>query len=191
MSDPQNASATLVAKVQSLASRVGVECKALAGAILQAKTDVKNDLLGGAGEAYDTLKELSDLIQANGASITTLQALAAGHVKYDDAQTLTPTQQFQARENIAAADAADVVNLSAQTLTAAQQTQVLTNIGGASATDVQNLQTALAAAVVYTAQTLTDAQQYQARENIGAAAAADLGDVDNADFVSDFETALA
>ena len=39
---------------------------------------VKNDLLNGAGVAYDTLKELGDLIDTNQDAITALETLAAG-----------------------------------------------------------------------------------------------------------------
>lgn len=71
--------------------------------IATAATNLKNDLLGGAGEAYDTLKELADLIDTNKDAIDALEALAAGHVKFDGAQTLTDTQKAQARTNIGAA----------------------------------------------------------------------------------------
>ena len=57
-------------------------------------------MLGGAGTAYDTLNELAELIESNQDSITALQNLAAGHVKYDDAQELTDAQKKQARDNI-------------------------------------------------------------------------------------------
>lgn len=75
--------------------------------ITAAKQAVKDDLLGGAGTAYDTLKELADLIQTNQDAITALQALAAGHVKYDGAQELTDEQKAQARSNIGAASSAE------------------------------------------------------------------------------------
>lgn len=68
--------------------------------ITKAKQEVKNDLLGGAGTAYDTLNELAELIESNQDAITALQNLAAGHVKYDDAQELTDAQKKQARDNI-------------------------------------------------------------------------------------------
>lgn len=42
-----------------------VQSKAVAEAINIAKAAVKDDLLNGAGEAYDTLKELGDLIDEN------------------------------------------------------------------------------------------------------------------------------
>src|SRR5699024_10283496 len=68
--------------------------------ITKAKQEVKDDLLGGAGTAYDTLNELAELIESNQDAITALQNLAAGHVKYDGAQELTDEQKKQARDNI-------------------------------------------------------------------------------------------
>lgn len=68
--------------------------------ITKAKQEVKNDLLGGAGTAYDTLNELAELIESNQDAITALQNLAVGHVKYDDTQELTDAQKKQARDNI-------------------------------------------------------------------------------------------
>lgn len=82
--------------------------KKTADAISESATKVKNDLLGGAGTAYDTLKELADLIETNKDAITALQNLAAGHVKFDTAQSLTDAQKKQARDNIASAAASDV-----------------------------------------------------------------------------------
>lgn len=43
-----------------------------------AATNVKNDLLNGAGDAYDTLKELGDLIDDNTDAIEALRDVAAG-----------------------------------------------------------------------------------------------------------------
>lgn len=43
-----------------------------------AANTVKNDLLNGAGEAYDTLKELADLIDANEDAIGALETVATG-----------------------------------------------------------------------------------------------------------------
>lgn len=69
--------------------------------------EVKTALLGGAGDAYDTLKELADLITDNKELIDSLQELAGAHVRYDAAQELSPAQKTQARSNIGAADDAD------------------------------------------------------------------------------------
>lgn len=46
---------------------------------------VKNELLNGAGEAYDTLKELGNLIEANQGAIETLNTLATGKADKDHA----------------------------------------------------------------------------------------------------------
>ena len=69
--------------------------------------EVKNALLGGAGDAYDTLKELADLITDNKELIDSLQELAGAHIRYDAAQKLSPGQKLQARSNIGAADYAE------------------------------------------------------------------------------------
>lgn len=74
--------------------------------ITAAKQAVKNDLLGGAGEAYDTLKELADALVTNKDAITALQKIAQGHVQFDKAQSLNDEQKKQARANIGALSAA-------------------------------------------------------------------------------------
>lgn len=74
--------------------------------ITAAKQSVKNDLLGGAGEAYDTLKELADALVTNKDAITALQQIAQGHVQFDKAQSLNDEQKKQARANIGALSAA-------------------------------------------------------------------------------------
>lgn len=74
--------------------------------ITAAKQSVKDDLLGGAGEAYDTLKELADALVTNKDAITALQQIAKGHVQFDKAQALNDDQKKQARANIGALSAA-------------------------------------------------------------------------------------
>lgn len=74
--------------------------------ITAAKQSVKDDLLGGAGEAYDTLKELADALVTNKDAITALQQIAQGHVQFDKAQALNDDQKKQARANIGALSAA-------------------------------------------------------------------------------------
>lgn len=83
-----------------------------------AKQAVKNDLLDGAGEAYDTLKELGAAIEANKGLIEAFEAVAAGHVKFDGAQSLTDTQKEQARSNIGAAAASALSALDTRVGTA-------------------------------------------------------------------------
>ena len=53
-------------------------------AIETAKTDVKNDLLNGAGEAYDTLKELGELIDENTDAIGALEIIAINKADKND-----------------------------------------------------------------------------------------------------------
>lgn len=74
--------------------------------ITAAKQSVKDDRLGGAGEAYDTLKELADALVTNKDAITALQQIAQGHVQFDKAQSLNDEQKKQARANIGALSAA-------------------------------------------------------------------------------------
>lgn len=56
-------------------------------AIETAKTDVKNDLLNGAGEAYDTLKELGELIDDNKDAIDALREVATNKANKSDVYT--------------------------------------------------------------------------------------------------------
>lgn len=76
--------------------------------------EVKTALLGGAGDAYDTLQELATLIEDNKELIDSLQELAGAHVRYDAAQQLSPEQKSQARSNIGAADDADYQTTKSQ-----------------------------------------------------------------------------
>ena len=69
---------------------------------------LKNEILGGADAAYDTLLELQQAIQADQSGITALLDAVNKRVRYDAAQTLTVAEQAQARSNIGAAAASDV-----------------------------------------------------------------------------------
>lgn len=89
--------------------------------IAAAAKNVKDALLNGAGDAYDTLKELGDLIDTNKDAIAALQTIAAGHVKFDAAQMLTAEQKKQALANIGAA-------ASSHTHTIAQITNLQTTL---------------------------------------------------------------
>ena len=70
-----------------------------------------NALINGAPGTLDTLKELGDAITNNQGAIEALQSIANGHVKFNEAQTLTGEQQTQARSNIGAAAATEVTAL--------------------------------------------------------------------------------
>ena len=69
---------------------------------------VKDDLLGGAGEAYDTFKELQTRWENNDSAADAFTAALGKRVRFDTAQTLTVTEKATARSNIGAASAEDL-----------------------------------------------------------------------------------
>ena len=69
---------------------------------------LKADILGGADPAYDTLLELQQALQADQTGIAALTAAIDKRVRFDAAQTLTSTEQQQARDNIGAVAATDI-----------------------------------------------------------------------------------
>lgn len=98
--------------------------------------EVKTALLGGAGDAYDTLKELADLITDNKELIDSLQELAGAHVRYDAAQELSPAQKTQARTNIGAADDADYQTTKTQVNTNKTTIGTLSSLSTSAKTDL-------------------------------------------------------
>lgn len=71
--------------------------------INKAAQQVKSDLLNGADEAFDTLKELGDAISENKDVIDGLGEIAGGAVRFNEPQGLSSYEKVQARVNIAAA----------------------------------------------------------------------------------------
>ncbi|WP_268797506.1 hypothetical protein [Pseudomonas huanghezhanensis] len=65
-----------------------------------AKAAVQASILGGASAAFDTLKELQDLIVSDEGLLTALTTAVANRVRFDDAQTLSTAQKLQACQNI-------------------------------------------------------------------------------------------
>ena len=111
--DDEASDATHAWSAQKVASEITAKANTL-----------KSELLGGAGEAFDTLKELADLINTNKSAIEALQSIAGNHVRFDQKQTLTTEQQTQARTNIGAASAADTKAGNAATAAAKAQGDV-------------------------------------------------------------------
>lgn len=81
-----------------------------ANAILAAIANAKSELIGGADAAYDTLVEIQNLLQDNDGALAAINTGLANRVRFDEAQSLTGTQQTTARTNIGAAAAADLGN---------------------------------------------------------------------------------
>lgn len=73
----------------------------------------KDEILGGAGAAYDTLAELQALFEADDTQTAGILDALGLRVRVDAAQPFDSTQQSQARSNIAAASTAEVAALSA------------------------------------------------------------------------------
>jgi len=61
---------------------------------------LKADILGGANAAYDTLKELQDLLMSDASQINALLTALANRVRFDDVQTLNTAQKAMACANI-------------------------------------------------------------------------------------------
>ncbi|GAA1402064.1 hypothetical protein GCM10009613_61400 [Pseudonocardia kongjuensis] len=79
-------------------------------AVAAAKAEAKSELIGGAGAEYDTLVEIQNLLQGNDTALGAINAALAARVRFDQAQSLTGTQQNTARSNIGAVAAADIGN---------------------------------------------------------------------------------
>lgn len=98
--------------------------------ITSAITAAVTDLINGAPETLDTLKELADAIENNQDAISALQSIASGHVKYDGEQTLTTEQKAQARSNIDAVSSAQLTAVETKADTAQSTADTnKTNIG--------------------------------------------------------------
>lgn len=68
----------------------------------------KNEILNGAGTAFDTLQELATLITDNDSDISNILTSLGNRVRVDAAQTFTTAQKVQARDNIDAVSTVDV-----------------------------------------------------------------------------------
>lgn len=63
-------------------------------------TALKSEILAGAPEAFDTLKEISDYLASNTTAVDGVMTAIGNRVRYDAAQTLTAEQKLQACQNI-------------------------------------------------------------------------------------------
>lgn len=99
----------LTANIALSASDIGADSKGSAEAALSsAKTytnQVKNDLLNGAGDAYDTLKELGDLIDDNKTAIDALNTVASNKSDKGHTHDLNAMINTLSTENSAPTDA--------------------------------------------------------------------------------------
>lgn len=73
-------------------------------AIAVARQGLKDELLGGVGPAFDTLKELADALAAENDIIVALTTAVGNRIRFDDVQTLTTAQKLQACTNMGIGD---------------------------------------------------------------------------------------
>lgn len=69
---------------------------------------LKADILGGADAAYDTLLEIQQALTSSSSGLDALLAAINHRVRFDAAQTLTVSEQAQARTNIGAVGTTDI-----------------------------------------------------------------------------------
>jgi len=68
--------------------------------IADARAAVKAEILGGAGAAFDTLKELEDALAGSAGELTALTTALGNRLRFDAAQALTAPQKVQANANM-------------------------------------------------------------------------------------------
>ena len=98
---------------QAAASATGIDDGVTSGASTWSSNKINteitgaiSDLVGGAGTALDTLKELADALGNDPSFATTIATQIANRVRFDDVQVLTAPQKAQACDNIGAASLA-------------------------------------------------------------------------------------
>lgn len=80
--------------------------------LIAAQQAVKNEILGGAGAALDTLNELATALGNDANFAASIAAELTNRVRVDQAQVFTEPQKTQGRSNIGAAAAADLTALT-------------------------------------------------------------------------------
>ena len=80
----------------------------ITSAITAARNALKDELVGGAGAALDTLAELAAALGDNPNFATTIATELGNRVRYDAAQVLTTAQKTQACTNIGAVELAAI-----------------------------------------------------------------------------------
>lgn len=68
--------------------------------VTDAIASVKDEILGGAGAAYDTLQELKTLLDSTDGDLSALTIAIGNRVSTEAAQGLTTQQKLNARDNI-------------------------------------------------------------------------------------------
>lgn len=80
--------------------------------LIAAQQAVKDEILGGAGAALDTLNELAAALGNDANFAASIAAELTNRVRVDQAQAFTELQKTQGRDNIGAASAANLTALT-------------------------------------------------------------------------------
>lgn len=110
-SNAERGAANLVALVLSYREKhkqIDKSIETLAQRLDEKIIQLKNEILGGASSAFDTLGELQQIIEQNQEGIRVLESLAAGHVRFDRIQNLSANEKAIARQNLDAASKAEL-----------------------------------------------------------------------------------
>lgn len=99
-----SAGATIDDNAGAGATAVAWSADKIVSEIAIARQGVKDDLVDGAGAAFDTLKELADALGNDPTFAATIASDLANRVRYDAVQTLNTTQKLQACTNIGVGD---------------------------------------------------------------------------------------
>lgn len=102
-----SAAGSIVNDVASASTTQTYSVNKIIDLIAVAKTAVKNEILNGAGAAFDTLAELQTLLEGDAASIAAINTAMGNRVRFDAPQTLSAPQKAQANTNMGSAALAD------------------------------------------------------------------------------------
>lgn len=111
VSNAERGAANLVALVLSYRNKhkqIDKSIETLAQRLDEKIIQLKNEILGGASSAFDTLAELQQIIEQNQEGIRVLESLAAGHVRFDRLQNLNANEKAIGRQNLDAVSKAEL-----------------------------------------------------------------------------------
>lgn len=141
----ENANYIVVETALSSTSTNTIQNKAVYAAIVDAKSyadnaalTVKNDLLNGAGTAYDTLKELGDLISTNVNAIEALETVAANKVDTIEATGTAPLTLSGSISGTKLTLTGNVATAAKDTLGVVKTSSTVTSTSGLTASPIIN-----------------------------------------------------
>ena len=96
INEVRTAATTMIDDTSTTSTDKSWSASKITAAILQ----VKNDILGGVGTAYDTLQEIVTQLTADEGVVAGILTSLGNRLRFDAAQTLTGGQQTQSQANL-------------------------------------------------------------------------------------------